>query len=261
MTSDGSGRRGQIVKEALTFDDVLLIPGHSIVHPKDTDVSSLVTRNVSIKIPLLSAAMDTVTESMMAIQMAREGGIGVIHKNLGAEQQAAEVDRVKRSESGMILNPITLTREASLQDAHDLMARFSISGVPIVENGGRLVGIITNRDLQFETDLGKSIEQVMTSENLVTVPVGTTLDEAQALLHKHRIEKLPVVDAAGDLKGLITVKDIFKRRQYPDACKDEHGRLRVGAAIGASRGDLERAALLVDAGVDIPWVGSGWREL
>ncbi len=251
MTSDGSGRRGQIVKEALTFDDVLLIPGHSIVHPKDTDVSSLVTRNVSIKIPLLSAAMDTVTESMMAIQMAREGGIGVIHKNLGAEQQAAEVDRVKRSESGMILNPITLTREASLQDAHDLMARFSISGVPIVENGGRLVGIITNRDLQFETDLGKSIEQVMTSENLVTVPVGTTLDEAQALLHKHRIEKLPVVDAAGDLKGLITVKDIFKRRQYPDACKDEHGRLRVGAAIGASRGDLERAALLVDAGVDI----------
>ena len=251
MTSDGSGRRGQIVKEALTFDDVLLIPGHSIVHPKDTDVSSLVTRNVSIKIPLLSAAMDTVTESMMAIQMAREGGIGVIHKNLGAEQQAAEVDRVKRSESGMILNPITLTREASLQDAHDLMARFSISGVPIVENGGRLVGVITNRDLQFETDLGKSIEQVMTSENLVTVPVGTTLDEAQALLHKHRIEKLPVVDAAGDLKGLITVKDIFKRRQYPDACKDEHGRLRVGAAIGASRGDLERAALLVDAGVDI----------
>jgi len=251
VTSDGSGRRGQIVKEALTFDDVLLIPGHSIVHPKDTDVSSLVTRNVSIKIPLLSAAMDTVTESMMAIQMAREGGIGIIHKNLGAEQQAAEVDRVKRSESGMILDPITLTREASLQDAHDLMTRFSISGVPIVENGGRLVGIITNRDLQFETDLGKSIEQVMTSENLVTVPVGTTLDEAQALLHKHRIEKLPVVDAAGDLKGLITVKDIFKRRQYPDACKDEHGRLRVGAAIGASRADLERAALLVDAGVDI----------
>ncbi|MEE2899311.1 MAG: IMP dehydrogenase [Gemmatimonadota bacterium] len=240
-----------MVKEALTFDDVLLIPGHSIVHPKDTDVSSLVTRNVSIKIPLLSAAMDTVTESMMAIQMAREGGIGIIHKNLGAEQQAAEVDRVKRSESGMILDPITLMRDASLQDAHDLMARFSISGVPIVENGGRLVGIITNRDLQFETDLSKSIEQVMTSENLVTVPVGTTLEEAQALLHEHRIEKLPVVDEAGDLKGLITVKDIFKRRAYPDACKDEHGRLRVGAAIGASRADLERAALLVDAGVDI----------
>jgi IMP dehydrogenase len=251
VTSDGSGRRGQIVKEALTFDDVLLIPGHSIVHPKDTDVSSLVTRNVSIKIPLLSAAMDTVTESMMAIQMAREGGIGIIHKNLEAEQQAAEVDRVKRSESGMILDPITLMRDASLQDAHDLMARFSISGVPIVENGGRLVGIITNRDLQFETDLSKSIEQVMTSENLVTVPVGTTLEEAQALLHEHRIEKLPVVDEAGDLKGLITVKDIFKRREYPDACKDEHGRLRVGAAIGASRADLERAALLVDAGVDI----------
>jgi len=249
--ADGSGQRTRIAKEALTFDDVLLVPGHSLVHPKDTDMSSLVTRKITLKIPLLSAAMDTVTESKMAIQMAREGGIGIIHKNAPPEQQAAEVDRVKRSESGIVLNPITLMRDASLQDAHELMARFSISGVLIVENGGRLVGIITNRDLQFETDLGRSIQDVMTSEDLVTVPVGTTLDEAQAILHEHRIEKLPVVDEDGHLKGLITVKDIFKRRQYPDACKDAHGRLRVGAAVGASKTDLERAALLVDAGADL----------
>ena len=248
---DSSSRRDQIVKEALTFDDVLLVPGHSLVHPKDTDVSSRLTREIALEIPFVSAAMDTVTDSRMAIQMAREGGIGIIHKNLSAEAQAAEVDRVKRSESGMILNPITLMRDGTLRDAHDLMARFSISGVPIVENGGRLVGIITNRDLQFETDLGKSIEEVMTSEDLVTVPVGTTLDEAQALLHQHRIEKLPVVDDDGILRGLITVKDIFKRRQYPNACKDEHGRLRVGAAVGASKVDLERAALLVEAGADL----------
>ena len=249
--ADGSGQRARIATEALTFDDVLLVPGHALVHPKDTDLSSLLTREIALKIPLLSAAMDTVTESKMAIQMAREGGIGIIHKNMPPEQQAAEVDRVKRSESGMILNPITLMRDATLQDAHELMARFSISGVPIVENGGRLVGIITNRDLQFETDLGRSIQDVMTRKDLVTVPVGTTLDQAQAILHEHRIEKLPVVDEAGHLKGLITVKDIFKRRQYPDACKDEHGRLRVGAAIGASKADLERAALLVDAGADL----------
>jgi IMP dehydrogenase len=249
--SDSSSRRDQIVSESLTFDDVLLIPGHSLVHPKDTDVSSLLTRGISMEIPLVAAAMDTVTESRMAIQVAREGGIGIIHKNLGPEEQAAEVDRVKRSESGMILNPITLMRGATLQDAHDLMARFSISGVPIVENGGRLVGIITNRDLQFETDLSTPIDAVMTSEELVTVPVGTTLDEAQSILHEHRIEKLPVVDDDGHLKGLITVKDIFKRRQFPNACKDEHGRLRVGAAVGAAKVDLERAALLVDAGVDL----------
>ncbi len=250
MTDRAPGA-GRILKEALTFDDVLLVPGHSRVHPKDTDVSSRVTREIALNIPLVSAAMDTVTESAMAIQMAREGGIGIIHKNLGPERQAEEVDRVKRSESGMILDPITLTSHGSLQDAHDLMARFSISGVPIVEDDGRLVGIITNRDLQFETDLTRPISAVMTSENLVTVPVGTTLDEAQVILHEHRIEKLPVVDGAGHLRGLITVKDIFKRRLYPNACKDEHGRLRVGAAIGASESDLERAERLVDAGVDI----------
>ena len=239
----------RIVKEALTFDDVLLIPRHSVVHPRDTNVSSLLTRGIELRIPLVSAAMDTVTESAMAIQMAREGGMGIIHKNLTPEHQAQEVDRVKRSESGMILNPITLRSGGSLQDAHTLMSRFSISGVPIVEDG-RLVGIITNRDLQFEADLSKPISTVMTSEGLVTVPVGTTLEQAQAILHEHRIEKLPVVDDEGRLKGLITVKDIFKRRMYPNACKDEHGRLRVGAAIGASTVDLARAELLVDAGVD-----------
>jgi IMP dehydrogenase len=249
--SDAVPLRGQIVREAFTFDDVLLIPGHSLIHPKDTDVSSRLTREISIEIPLLSAAMDTVTESKLAIQMAREGGVGIIHKNLSPEAQAEEVDRVKRSESGMILNPITLTRDSSLKDAHELMAKFSISGVPIVEDTGRLIGIITNRDLQFELDLNKSIEQVMTSDHLVTVPVGTTLDEAERLLHKHRIEKLPVLDQDGILRGLITVKDIFKRRQYPNACKDEHGRLRVGAAVGASKVDIERAALLVEAGADL----------
>jgi IMP dehydrogenase len=244
-------RRGVVVKEALTFDDVLLVPGHSLVHPKDTRIESLLTRNIALQIPLLAAAMDTVTESRMAIQMAREGGIGIIHKNMPVDRQAAEVDRVKRSESGMILNPITLRSDATLRDAHALMARFSISGVPIVEEGDKLVGIVTNRDLQFETNLDQPIRHVMTSERLVTVPVGTTLDEAEALLHRHRIEKLPVVDAEGRLKGLITVKDIFKRRQYPDACKDEHGRLRVGAAVGASKVDLDRAGALLEAGADV----------
>jgi IMP dehydrogenase len=241
----------RIVKEALTFDDVLLVPGHSLVHPKDTDVRSRVTRGVELRIPLLSAAMDTVTESQMAIQMAREGGLGFIHKNMSVDRQAEEVDRVKRSESGMIMNPITLGASASLRQALSLMSRFAISGVPIVEEDGRLVGIITNRDLQFETNLDRPIGEVMTRDGLVTTPVGTTLEQAERVLHQHRIEKLPVVDEQGRLKGLITVKDIFKRRQYPNACKDEHGRLRVGAAIGAGEGDLDRARALVDAGVDV----------
>jgi len=241
----------RIIKEALTFDDVLLVPGHSLVHPKDTDTSSRVTRNIELRLPILSAAMDTVTESRMAIQMAREGGLGFVHRNMSVERQAEEVDRVKRSESGMILNPITLGVGASLRQAYALMARFSISGVPIVEEDGRLVGIITNRDLQFETDLDRPIREVMTSQGLVTAPVGTTLDDAERVLHRHRIEKLPVVDDRGCLRGLITVKDIFKRRQYPNASKDEHGRLSVGAAIGSSHDDLERARALVDAGVDV----------
>ncbi len=236
----------------MTFDDVLLVPGHSTVHPKDTEIGSFLTRGIRLQIPIVSAAMDTVTESRMAIAMAREGGIGIIHKNMSIDDQAIEVDRVKRSESGMIMNPITLESSATLSDAHGLMARFSISGVPIVESDGTLVGIVTNRDLQFETDRGQRIQDVMTSEGLVTVPVGTTLEEAEQILHKHRIEKLPVVDGDGKLRGLITVKDIYKRRQFPNACKDEHGRLRVGAAIGASPiKDMERGRALVEAGVDI----------
>ena len=240
-----------VLKEALTFDDVLLVPGHSRVHPKDTSVATRLTRRIALQVPLASAAMDTVTEARMAIALAREGGVGVVHKNMSAERQAEEVDRVKRSESGMILKPITLGPDASLRDAHQLMARFSISGVPVVEeSGGMLVGIVTNRDLQFESDLDRPVASLMTSEDLVTAPVGTTLDEAQKILHRHRIEKLPVVDDRGRLQGLITVKDIFKRRQFPRACKDEHGRLRVGAAVGAAQEDVGRARAVVDAGAD-----------
>lgn len=239
-----------VLKEALTFDDVLLVPGHSRVHPKDTSVATRLTRRIALQVPLVSAAMDTVTEARMAIALAREGGVGVVHKNMSAERQAEEVDRVKRSESGMILKPITLRPDASLRDAHQLMARFSISGVPVVEPDGRLVGIVTNRDLQFESDLDRPVASLMTRENLVTAPVGTTLDQAEDILHRHRIEKLPVVDARGRLQGLITVKDIFKRRQFPRACKDRHGRLRVGAALGAAPEDADRARAVVDAGAD-----------
>lgn len=203
-----------------------------------------------MNVPVVSAAMDTVTESEMAIAMARAGGIGVIHKNMSIDRQAAEVDRVKRSESGMILNPITLGPDRPLREAVALMQRFKISGVPIVDSGGRLVGIITNRDLQFEHDLERPIAEVMTRENLITAPVGTTLEEAERILGRHRIEKLPVVDENGVLRGLITVKDIFKRRQYPDANKDAHGRLRVAAAVGVGPDTLARAKALIDAGVD-----------
>ena len=241
----------KILGEGLTFDDVLLVPGHSLVHPRETSLSSVLTHSIGLHVPLVSAAMDTVTESQMAIAMAREGGMGISHKNMPLERQAAEVDRVKRSESGMILNPITLSPDETLRDAHSLMAQYSISGVPIVENGGTLVGIVTNRDLQFETELDQPIRAVMTSKDLVTVPVGTTLVEAERLLHKHRIEKLPVVDDDGILRGLITVKDIFKRRKFPNACKDEHGRLRVGAAIGAAKAHLDMAKALVEAGADV----------
>ena len=243
--------RERVLAEALTFDDVLLVPGHSTVHPRDSDVSSAFTRAIRLQIPLVSAAMDTVTESHMAIQMAREGGMGVIHRNMAPDQQAEEVDRVKRSESGMILDPITLGPRATLREAHALMARFSISGVPIVDERKRLIGIVTNRDLQFEMALDRPIEEIMTSDALVTVPVGTTLEDAERILHQHKIEKLPVVDAAGTLRGLITVKDIFKRRQYPNACKDGRGRLRVGGAIGVAAADLDRARALVEAGVDV----------
>lgn len=236
---------------ALTFDDVLLAPRHSLVHPKDVSLSSRFTRGITLNVPLASAAMDTVTESEMAIAMARYGAIGVLHKNMSVDRQAAEVDRVKRSESGMILNPITLSPTASLKEAVALMMRFKISGVPIVDVTGKLVGILTNRDLQFERNLEQPLAGVMTSEELITAPLGTTLDEAERILAKHRIEKLPVVDGEGMLKGLITVKDIHKRRQYPDANKDQYGRLRVAAAIGAGGDYLDRARALVQAGVDV----------
>ena len=234
---------------ALTFDDVLLLPAHSLVHPRDVVTASRFTRGITVNVPLVSAAMDTVTESEMAIVMARAGGIGVIHKNMSIDRQAAEVDRVKRSESGMILDPITLSPAASLREAAALMNRFRISGVPIVD-GGRLVGIITNRDLQFESNLDRPLHEAMTKKNLVTAPVGTTLDEAERILGAHRIEKLPVVDSDGNLRGLITVKDIHKRREFPNANKDQHGRLRVAAAIGATNYE-SRARALVDAGVDV----------
>jgi IMP dehydrogenase len=235
---------------ALTFDDVLLAPRHSVTHPKEVQTASRFTRGIGLNVPLVSAAMDTVTESDMAIAMARAGGIGVVHKNMSVDRQAAEVDRVKRSESGMILNPITLAPDATLREANALMMRFKISGVPVVDRAGRLVGIITNRDLQFERNLDQPLQDVMTKERLVTAPVGTTLDEAERILGQHRIEKLPVVDDEGVLRGLITVKDIHKRRQYPNANKDQHGRLRVAAAVGASGDYLDRARALIDAGAD-----------
>ncbi len=241
---------------ALTFDDVLLVPRHASVHPRDVSVQSRFTRAISLNVPLVSAAMDTVTEADMAMAMARAGGIGVIHKNMPIDRQAAEVDRVKRSESGMILNPITLGPDRPLREAVQLMARFKISGVPIVDQKGRLVGIITNRDLQFERSLDRPIREAMTKEKLITAPVGTTLDEAERTLGKHRIEKLPVVDEEGILRGLITVKDIFKRRQFPDANKDQHGRLRVAAAVGVGKDTKARAEALLAAGCDVIVVDS-----
>src|SRR5687768_3111162 len=239
---------------ALTFDDVLLVPRHSTVVPSQVDVTSRFTRNISLNVPIASAAMDTVTESGLAIAMAQHGGIGIVHKNLTIEEQANEVDRVKRSESGMIVNPITLSPEHRIYEALELMRKYRISGVPITEGGrkeGRLVGILTNRDLRFETNVERPIADIMTRENLITVPVGTTLDEAQDILHRHKVEKLLVVDQDFRLKGLITVKDIQKALKYPNACKDDLGRLRVGAGIGVARDTLDRAAALVAAHADV----------
>src|SRR5437016_8610466 len=241
---------------ALTFDDVLLVPRHSTMHPRNVDVRSRFTRGIPLNIPLVSAAMDTVTESEMAIAIAREGGIGVIHKNMPIDRQAAEVDRVKRSDSGIILHPITLGPDRPVREAVRLMERFRISGVPIVDDAGRLVGIITNRDLQFERELERPIREAMTRDRLVTAPVGTTLDEAERILAKHRIEKLPVVDEQGILKGLITIKDIFKRRRHPNANKDQHGRLRVAAALGGTPDAMTRARALLAAGCDVLVVDS-----
>ncbi|MCX7791180.1 MAG: IMP dehydrogenase [Chloroflexaceae bacterium] len=238
-------------REGLTFDDVLLIPAHSQVLPAQTDVSTWLTRKIKLNIPIISAAMDTVTEHRLAIALAREGGIGFIHKNMPVEQQAEGVRKVKRSESGMITDPITLPPDRTVGDALDLMAEYKISGVPIVTEEGDLVGIITNRDLRFESDRTRPIRDLMTSKNLITVPEGTTLEQAKEVLHRHRIEKVLVVNSRGKLTGLITVKDIMKQIEHPHACKDEQGRLRVGAAIGAGGDFLERAAALVRAGVDV----------
>src|SRR5262245_2727421 len=240
--------------EALTFDDILLVPRHSQVLPSQVEVASRLTRRIRLNVPLLSAAMDTVTENRLAIAMAQQGGIGIIHKNLSIEEQASEVDRVKRSESGMIVNPITLSPRHRIAEALELMKKYRISGVPITEDGdteGRLVGILTNRDLRFETNTSRPIADIMTRDDLVTVPVGTTLDEAREMFHHHKVEKLLVVDADFRLKGLITVKDIQKLIKYPSACKDALGRLRVGAAIGISRDTFERAEALVNAHVDV----------
>ncbi len=236
---------------ALTFDDVLVVPGLSEVHPAQVDLRSRLCRDITLNIPILSAAMDTVTESRLAISLAQEGGLGIVHKNLSIERQAGEVDKVKRSEAGMIVDPVTMRPCQRIHEALQLMASYRISGVPVTDEQGRLVGILTNRDLRFETDPNKTIGELMTREDLVTVPEGTTLEEAKALLHQHRIEKLLVVDREGNLKGLITVKDIQKMLEFPNACKDSLGRLRVGAAVGAGGDYLERAQALLDAKADV----------
>ena len=241
----------KFVFEALTFDDVLLLPGYSTVLPRDVDVSTYFTRNIRLNVPLVSAGMDTVTEARMAIAMAREGGIGVIHKNMSAERQAGEVDKVKRSEHGVIIDPIFLSPDHKVQDALEMMSRYRISGVPIVREGGYLVGILTNRDLRFEERFDRPIHEVMTHENLVTAPEGTTLDDAKKILAQHRIEKLPLVDGQGRLRGLITIKDIEKARKFPHAAKDSNGRLLVAAAVSVGEGTMERVEALMAAGVDV----------
>jgi IMP dehydrogenase len=240
----------EAIPEALTFDDVLLVPQKSSVLPAEADISTRLTRNITLKVPIVSAAMDTVTEAPLAIAIAQEGGLGFIHRNLPIAGQAAEVDKVKRSESGMIVDPVTVTPTARVAEALDLMSRFRISGVPVTV-GTKLVGILTNRDLRFETRTELAVSELMTKDNLITVPVGTTLDQAKEILHHHKVEKLLVVDKDYNLKGLITVKDIQKQIKYPDACKDALGRLRVGAAVGVSSDVLERAAALVEAKVDV----------
>ncbi|MFA4830494.1 MAG: IMP dehydrogenase, partial [Thermodesulfovibrionales bacterium] len=234
----------------LTFDDVLLVPAKADILPRDVDIATSLTKKIKINIPLLSAAMDTVTESDLAISIAREGGIGIIHRAMSPQKQASEVDRVKKSESGMIIDPVTISPEKPISDAMALMEKYKISGVPVTVNG-RLVGILTNRDLKFETGMTKRVSEVMTRKKLITASVGTDLDAAKEILHKYKIEKLPIVDKDFNLKGLITIKDIEKRRKYPHACKDKVGRLRVGAAIGVGEDSLFRADLLVKAGVDV----------
>ncbi len=246
---------GNTIPEALTFDDILLMPSFSDVLPNETNTETWLTNTIKLNIPLLSAAMDTVTEADTAISMAREGGIGIIHRNMSIESQAMEVNKVKKSESGMILDPVTVEPDQKISEVLELMARYKISGVPVVKNG-KLVGIVTNRDLRFEENLDIKVSEVMTTENLVTAPVGITLEESKKLLQKNRIEKLLVVDDSGNLKGLITIKDIMKIIKYPNSCKDEFGRLRVGAAVGVGPDMLDRASALVEANVDVLVVDS-----
>ncbi len=240
----------ETIQIGLTFDDVLLVPAKSEVLPKEVDTTTMLTRGIRINIPIVSAAMDTVTEGNLAIAVAREGGIGIIHRAMSPERQKTEVDKVKKSEYGMIIDPITISPDAPIADAIALMERYRISGVPVTDKG-KLIGIITNRDLRFETQFNKRVSQVMTREKLITSSVGTTLEKAQKLLHKYKIEKLPIVDRNNNLKGLITIKDIEKRKKYPNACKDSVGRLRVGAAVGTGEDAIRRAELLVKAGVDL----------
>ena len=241
----------KIIKEGLTFDDVLLIPQKSEILPKEIDTKTNLTKSIELNIPLMSAGMDTVTESKMAISMARQGGIGIIHKNMSIKEQASEVDRVKRSESGVIVDPFFLTKDHTIQDADDIMGKYRISGVPIVDEDKKLIGIITNRDIKFEKDMSKKIEEAMTKDNLVTAKEGVNLEEAQQILKKHKIEKLPIVDDEGHLKGLITIKDIEKKIQYPNSAKDKKGRLLCGAGVGITNDLLERVDALYKAKVDI----------
>ncbi|MGQ9518275.1 MAG: IMP dehydrogenase, partial [Anaerolineae bacterium] len=238
-------------EEALTFDDVLLEPGYSEVLPAEVSVATELAPTIRLNIPILSAAMDRVTEARMAIALAREGGLGVIHRNMSIEDQASEVDKVKRSESGMIVDPITLPPTATLRQAEELMSRYHISGIPITEDSGKLVGILTNRDIRFVTEWDRPVSEYMTAEGLITAPIGTTLEQAQAILQKHRIEKLPLVDDHGYLKGLITVKDIMKKRDYPNAATDDKGRLLAAAAVGVGESHKPRVETLVEAGVDV----------
>lgn len=244
----------KILYEGITYDDVLLIPAFSQVLPRETSIETRLTKTITLNTPLLSAAMDTVTEAEMARALAREGGLGVIHKNLTVARQAEEVDKVKRSESGMIMKPITLDKDKNVGDAVELMSKFHISGIPIVDDNRKLIGIVTNRDLRFKPNPSELLSNVMTTENLITVPIGTTLEEAEKLLQLHRIEKLPVVDENYILRGLITFKDIQKKKQHPKACKDSQGRLRVGAAVGVSYDTMDRVAALVEVGVDAVFV-------
>ena len=247
---------GKIVKEGITFDDVLLIPAKSDVLPNEVSLKTRLTKKITLNLPILSAAMDTVTESDLAIALARQGGIGFIHKNMSIEEQAAEVDRVKRSESGMITNPITLNKDSRVYQAEELMSRYKISGLPVIEDDGKLIGIITNRDIKYRKDLDQPVGDIMTSKGLITAPVGTTLEQAKEILLANRIEKLPITDQNGYLKGLITINEIDNISPYPNACKDELGKLRCGAAVGVASDTIERVSALVKAGVDIVTVDS-----